>query len=317
MAVEVDEARARRRARSRRCVATGGDVDLVRREDARRSPTTAIRPGRPGAPVPSTSVPPVISRSASSVTRPPAARPAGGPAPTPRAPSPCGAGTPSRDMTSAGSSESMPWTGATIRGSTAMRSASLPGSSEPITSSWPSARAPSYVPSRSQSSGPRAGGRGTGCARASAITRRPLWMYAPARMLAKIDSSGPADTSESQADADPGGLVRGEGRRPTPGTGSTPGSGRSPIRSPRARATSRGREVDRVGQDRARPEAPGAVVDVEVVDRVRVQRARPRGSPRGPPPRASASTRRPRLAPSPADRRRSFRAVQRDQRTGA
>ena len=68
VAVEVDEARGRRPCRSRR--------SSVRRARGAASPgprtrirpsTTATVPGRPGAPVPSTIVPPVMSRSACSV----------------------------------------------------------------------------------------------------------------------------------------------------------------------------------------------------------------------------------------------------------
>ena len=53
----------------------------------------------------------------------------------------------------AGSSGAAPRNGDVIAGSTTIRSASLPASSEPITSERPSARAPSIVPRRSQSSG--------------------------------------------------------------------------------------------------------------------------------------------------------------------
>ena len=113
----------------------------------------------------------------------------------PRTMSGCGRNA-RRDMTSAGSSESIPGTGATSRGSTAIMSASLPGSSEPIESCCPSARAPSYVASRSQSSGWSGATSSPASPRSSARTRSPFWMYAPARMFAKIESSGPAATSE-------------------------------------------------------------------------------------------------------------------------
>ncbi len=75
----------------------------------------------------------------------------------------------SREARSSGSSSDAPGTAATYDGSTAMTSASLPASSDPIASSRPSARAPSSEPIRSQSSGVGAGSP------ASPPTRNAFW----------------------------------------------------------------------------------------------------------------------------------------------
>ena len=93
----------------------------------------------------------------------------------------------------------------------------------------------------------------------------------------------------------PGSRPRGSARAASPrrrGTGSTPGSGPRRVSVSASRATSRGGEVDRVGQDRPRPEPAGPVVDVEVVERLGEEPGDLAQLVRGPRTGASASRRR-------------------------
>ena len=165
-----------------------------------------------------------------------------------------------RDMISAGSSESIPGIGATRRGSTAIMSASLPGSSEPICSSSPSARAPSSVPIRSQSSGPEPGRRVRALADAQAVLD-----VRPGAHVGEYRQLRSAGHVRAQPHPDPGRAVAAERHRP----GGEEEVGGRAVGHRAARLGQAGnlarRQVDGVGEDRPRTEPPGPVVHVEVV----------------------------------------------------
>jgi len=111
---------------------------------------------------------------------------------------------------SGSSSVGLPGSAVVSDGSTAMRSASLPTASEPMTSPSPSARAPWSVPIRSQpegSSTPRS---------SPASARRAICAYAPTRMTEKTEASGPPDTSVPSPTDRPPSSQRASGMTPAP-----------------------------------------------------------------------------------------------------
>ena len=235
--------------------------DLRRRRPGTtiRSPTTATRPGPPGAPVPSTTVPPVISRSTRghrvSGRRP--SRAPGGPSSrrprtqAARTMSGCGRKISRLTWSRPDRRSRRPATGATSRGSIAIRSASLPASSEPISSVDAQRPAPLERAQPQPVERVRARRRPRPSARRAARSARRRRRASSV----KIDSSGPPTTSEPRPDAEPG--LAGSApaaSRPTPGTGSRPGSGRPRVPVSTSRAELAVREVDRVGQDRPRAE---------------------------------------------------------------
>ena len=141
--------------------------------------------------------------------------------------------------------------GPAIRGSTAIRSASLPASSEPIDPSRPSARAPSSVPAAASRAG-RAARRAR--RRARRARARALRVDARRASGRRSRAPGPAATSDPRPTGSPPPGSAPAASRPTRGTGSTPGSARGRAGLGDAGDLAVG-EVDRVREDRPRRRA--------------------------------------------------------------
>ena len=178
-----------------------------------------------------------------------------------------------------------------------MKSASLPTSSEPI------------VLLQAQSPRALVGRRGAAnrAAAAAAASRQyrldgRSGCRPPARMTENIDSSGPPATSLPRPTTMPASRYCASGIAPLARNMFDDGqwATRAPVSA--SRATSRSRQMDGVGEDRARTQSAGVVVHVGVVARVRKEARRPLRSRRGPRRGVSASRCRSRAA-SAADSR--------------
>ena len=151
----------------------------------------------------------------------------------------------------------------TYAGSTTIRSASLPVSSEPMTSSSPSARAPSSVPSRSQSSGVEDGRVVTG-----ERSARHLRVGADAhdREDRRVRTARHV-RARARSTASPAGSAR-AASRPAPMNRFDGGQCATCVPVSTRRSSSRSERWMAWARTVRAPEPAGAVVDVDVVDGV-------------------------------------------------